>query len=274
MKFKYSILLKLFFFLPLVLCAQNQNNKKTKTYEKLEHLTIDKIIYYQTPYYIYAHKPVETDYKPSWYWGYCAKNYPPAFKDYAKEANSFILPPKSFSEKQLKDYEAKFKSIKPQDYPSPNVYCYSEIYFTYKKTKKQYLMVLSYELEKEIPNMQLNKVDTLKFKIPKDQRMKSTKNSNDAYASLYDAPTHINYYVLDSDGIYKEGDNGEIYLNIIKDGNSNFELAGNRFDHLLRTLKKSSSYIRSYITDGTRYFETDKPKGNGVTVIGSKRKKP
>lgn len=274
MKIKYAILLYLFFLLPLIVCAQTQNNKKVKTYEKLEHLTIDKIIYYQTPYYIYAHKPVETAYKPAWYWGYCAKNYPPAFKDYAKEANSYVLPPKSFSEKQLKDYEVKFKNVKPQDYSNPHVYCYSEMFFTHKKTKKQYIMVLSYELDKEIPNLQLNKLDTLKFKIPKDQRIKSAKNSNDSYASLYDAPTHINYYVLDTDGIYKEGDNGEIYLNVIKDGNSNFELGGNRFDHLLKTLKKSSSYIRSYITDGTRFFETDKPTRDGITVIGGKRKKP
>ncbi len=274
MKFSCAMLLQLFFIFPLFLSAQPQTDKKIKTYEKLEHLTIDKIIYYQTPYYLYAHKPVETQYKPTWYWGYCAKNYPPAFKDYAKEANSYILPPKSFSEKQLSDYESKFKNLKPQDYPRPNAYCYSEIYFTYKKLKKKYLMVLSYELEKEIPNLQFNRLDTLKFKMPKDQRIKSSQNSIDPYAPLYDAPAHINYYVLDSDGIYKEGDNNEIYLNIIKDGNTNLELRGNRFDHFLKMLQNSSTYIRSYITDGTRFFETDQPSRDGITVVGGKRKMP
>lgn len=135
-KIIHSLFKSLIFFPMLVVGQSSPSTIVRKTYDKLDNVKIDKVVYYQTPYAIYGNKPVETDYLPYWYWGYCATSYPLAFKNYVTEANSFILPPKSFSEKELKDYETKFKNLKIEDLTLPYVYCYGEIYLTDKKTKK------------------------------------------------------------------------------------------------------------------------------------------
>lgn len=268
-----KLLFKLLIVLPLFAIGQSSPNSKTrKSYDKLDNIKIDKVVYYESPYTMIAHKPVETAYLPSWYWGYCAKNYPLAFKNYVAEANSFMLPLKSFSETKLKEYETKFKSLKLEDFPMPYVYCYGEIYFTDKKTQKQYLALLAYKFEKQSPNMEFNKIDIQKFKVPKDWRYKNSKAESDTFVQVYDAPTVINYFVLDKDGFYKEGDNVEIDENIVKNGNSNIIIGENRFDHFLDMLKRSPNYIRSYIVNGERFFETNKQTPNGVILIGNKRK--
>ena len=120
--------------------------------------------------------------------------------------------------------------------------------------------------------MEFNKIDTLKFKVPKDWRYKNSKAESDVFVQVYDAPTVTNYYVLDKDGVYKEGDNVEIRENVVKNGNSNIMIEENRFDHFLDMLKRSPNYIRSYIVNGERFFETDKQTPKGIVVIGKKRK--
>lgn len=248
------------------------NGKIRKSYDKLDHIQIDKVLYYSTPYSLCAHRPKESSYFPTWYWGYCAKNYPLAFKNYSAEAGSFMFPPNLASETQLKSYETKFKNLKVEDFPLPYEYCYGEIYFTYKKTKKQYLMVLSYKLPKESPDMEFSKIDTLKFKIEKNTRLKNNKGKYDPFEQIYEAPTFINYYVLDSDGVYKEGNNSEIYANIIQEGKNTYELGGNHFNYFMGILNRAPKYVRSYIENGVRYFETAKYTPKGIMVIGKKRK--
>lgn len=260
-------------FLPLFTFGQSSPKSITiKSYDKLDNIKIDKLLYYESPYSMIAHKPIEVNYLPSWYWGYCAKNYPLAFKNYVAEANSFMLSPKYFSETKLKEFETKFKSLKLEDFPMPYIYCYGEIYFTDKKTQKQYLALLAYKFEKQSPNMEFNKIDVQKFKIPKDWRYKNSKAESDTFVQVYDAPTVINYFVLDKDGFYKEGDNVEIDENIVKSGNNNIIIGENRFDHFLDMLKRSPNYIRSYIVNGERIFETNKQTPKGIIVIGKKRK--
>ncbi|RVT71966.1 hypothetical protein EOD40_16225 [Flavobacterium sufflavum] len=262
-------------FLPIFAIGQSSSNSIIiKSYDKLDNIKINKVVYYESPYTMIAHQPIEANYLPSWYWGYCANNYPLSFKNYVAEANSFLLPSKSLSETKLKEYEIKFKKLKLEDFPLPYVYCYGEIYFTDKKTKKQYLAVLAYEFEKESPNMEFNKIDILKFEIPKNNRYKNNKIKSDVFVQVYDAPTFFNYYVLDKDGVYKVGDNVEIHENIIKNGNSNIMIGENRLDHFVDMLKRSPNYIRSYIENGDRFFETVKQTPNGIVVIGKKRKQP
>lgn len=268
-----KLLFKLVIVLPIFAIGQSSPNSIIrKSYDKLDNIKIDRVVYYESPYTMIAHKPIETTYLPSWYWGYCATNYPLAFKNYAAEANAFMLPPKSFSETKLKEYETRFKNLKPKDFPMPYVYCYSEIYFTDKKTQKQYLAVLAYIFEKESPNMEFNKIDIQKFKVPKDWRYKNSKAESDVFVQVYDAPTVTNYYVLDKDGVYKEGDNVEIRKNVVQNGNSNIMIAENRLDHFQDMLKRAPKYIRSYIENGERIFETVKQTPNGIIVIGKKRK--
>lgn len=268
-----KLLFKLLIVLPIIAIGQSSPNPMIiKPYDKLDNIKIDKVVYYESPYTMIAHKPIETTYFPSWYWGYCAKNYPLAFKDYTAEANSFMLPPKSFSESELKAYETKFKSLKPEDFPMPYVYYYSEIYFTDKKSQKQYLALLTYEFEKESPKMEFNKIDIQKFKVPKDWRYKNSKAESDVFVQVYDAPTVTSYYVLDKDGVYKGGDTAEIHENILKNGNKNIMVGENRLDHFLDMLKRAPNYIRSWIENGERFFETVKQTPNGIVVIGKKRK--
>lgn len=275
MKYLTKLLFKLLIVLPILVNGQSSSNSKiTKSYNELDNIKIDKVIYYESPYTIIAHKPIETAYLPSWYWGYCANNYPLAFKNYSEEANSFMLSAKSDYETKLKAYETKFKSLKLEDFPMPYVYCYGEIYFTDKKTQKQYLGVLSYKFKKESSNMEFNKIDIQKFKVPKDWRYKNSKAESDVFAQVYDAPTFTNYFVLDKDGVYKEGDNVEIRENVVKNGNNNIMIGENRLDHFFDMLKRSPNYIRSYIVNGERFFETNKQTPNGVISIGSKRKQP
>lgn len=270
-----KLLFKLLIVLPIFAIGQSSSNSKIrKSYDKLDNIKIDKVVYYESPYTMIAHRPIETAYLPSWYWGYCANNYPLAFKNYPVEAKSFMFSSISDSETKLKAYEAKFKNLKLEDFPMPYVYCYGEIYFTDKKTQKQYLVVLSYKFEKESPNMEFSKIDIQKFKVPKDMRFKNSKTKSDAFTRVYDAPTVFNYFVLDKDGVYKEGDNVEIDKNVVQNGNSNIIIGENRFDHFLDMLKRAPNYIRSYIVNGERIFETNKQTPNGIISIGSKRKQP
>lgn len=275
MKYLTKLLFKLLIVLPIFAIGQSSPNSIIrKSYDELENVKIDKVVYYESPYTIIAHKPIETAYIPSWYWGYCANNYPLAFKNYSEEASSFMLSTKSDYETKLKAYETKFKSLKLEDFPMPYVYCYGEIYFTDKKTQKQYLGVLSYTFEKESPNMEFNKIDIQKFKVPKDWRYKNSKAESDTFVQVYDAPTVTNYFVLDKDDVYKEGDNVEIFKNVVKNGNNNIMIGENRLDHFFDMLKRSPNYIRSYIVNGERFFETNKQTTKGVIVIGEKRKQP
>lgn len=268
-----KLLFNLLIVLPLFAIGQSSPNSKIrKSYDKLDNIKIDKVVYYESPYTMIAHKPIETTYFPSWYWGYCAKNYPLAFKNYVAEANSFMLSPEPFSETRLKAYETKFKNLKPEDFPMPYVYCYGEIYFTDKKTKKQYLALLAYVFEKENHNMDFSKIDIQKFKVPKDWRYKNSKAESDVFVQVYDAPTVTNYFVLDKDGVYKEGDNVEIRKNVVQNGNSNIIIGENRMDHFVDMLKRAPKYIRSWIENGERFFETVKQTPNGIVVIGKKRK--
>lgn len=270
-----KLLFKLLIVLPIFAIGQSSSNSMIiKPYDKLENIKIDKVVYYESPYTIIAHRPIETAYLPSWYWGYCANNYPLAFKNYAIEAKSFMLLSISDSETKLQAYETKFKSLELKDFPMPYVYCYGEIYFTDKKTQKQYLAVLSYQFEKESPNMEFNKIDIQKFKVPKDVRYKNSKTKSDAFTQVYDAPTVTNYYVLDKDGVYKEGDNVEIRKGVVQNGNSNIMIRESRLDYFLDMLKRSPNYIRSYIVNGERFFETNKQTPNGVISKDNKRKQP
>jgi len=273
MKKTNKLLFKLLIVLPIFAIGQSSPNSIIKkSYDELDNIKIGKVVYYESPYTIIAHKPIENVYLPSWYWGYCAKNYPLAFKDYVAEANLFMLSPKSFTEIELKAYEAKFKNLKLEDFPMPYVYCYGEIYFTDKKTQKQYLVLLSYQFEKSSPNMEFSKIDIHKFKVPKDMRFKNSKTKSDAFTKVYDSPTVFNYFVLDKDGVYKEGDNVEIDKNVVKNGNSNIMIRENRLDLFLDMLKRSPNYIRSYIVNGERFFETNKLTPKGVISLGEKRK--
>lgn len=275
MKKTNKLLFKLLFVLPIFAIGQSSSNSIIKkSYDELDNIKIGKVIYYESPYTIIAHKPIENVYLSSWYWGYCAKNYPLAFKDYVAEANLFMLPPKSFTEAELKAYETKFNTLKIQDFPEPYVYCYGEIYFTDKNTQKQYVAVLSYDLVKESPNMEFNKIDIQKFKVPKEARYKNTRIKSDIFIQVYDAPTSYNYYVLDKDGVYKLGNTVEIHENVVKNGNNNLIIRENRLDYFLEMLKRSPNYIRSYVVNGERFFETNKQTPKGVILLGEKENSP
>jgi hypothetical protein len=271
-----KLIFKLLITLPIFAIGQSSSISSitTKSFDKLDNIKIDKVVYYESPYTMIAHKPIETTYLPSWYWGYCANNYPLAFKNYAAEAKSFMFSSTSDSETKLKAYETKFKSLKLEDFPMPYVYCYGEIYFTDKKTKKQYLALLAYEFEKESPNMEFNKIDIQKFKVPKDIRFKNSKTKSDAFTKVYDAPTFTSYYILDGDGVYKKGDTVEIRKNVVQNGNSNIMIRESRLDYFLDMLKRSPNYISSYIVNGERFFETKKQTPKGVISLGEKRKQP
>lgn len=136
-------------------------------------------------------------------------------------------------------------------------------------------MLLKYTFEKEIPNMEFSNVDMHKFNISKKSRYKTPKaQSEDNFVQLYDSPITIDFYVLDNDGVYKKGNPVDIIQNVMTNNNSNIEIEGNRFDHFLDMLKRSPNYIRSYIVNGERFFETNKQTPKGVVVIGNKRNQP
>ena len=88
--------------------AQVHEPKEHKSIHKLKHLKINKIIYYEVPYITEFNKPIEEAYKPDWYKGYCATQFPLGLKDH-KEAKSFIFPENLYSKEQLSNFYNLFK---------------------------------------------------------------------------------------------------------------------------------------------------------------------
>lgn len=267
----YKIYFILLILLPISLLAQS-NSKITRIYyDKLPHIKIDKIVYYETPYTIVRSKPVETIYKPNWYWGYCAGFNPLAFENFVKEANIHYALDNQTPEVELEKFEQQFNTLKEEQFEVPYDYHYGDIYFTDKKTKKQYLMTMSYRFIKEFQNLDFSKLDTLKFKHPKVlEKGKNFKELSVNEAIVY-LPTTSTYYTLEN-GTYKLGNLVNIVTNVLGEGNSKSFFKGNRFDEFCVMLRRVPNYIRSRVENGQRFFETVKQTPNGIVVIGKKRK--
>lgn len=63
-----KILYNLLIVLPIVAIGQSSPNSIIRiSYDKLDNIKIDKVVYYESPYTMIAHKPIETAYLPSWY---------------------------------------------------------------------------------------------------------------------------------------------------------------------------------------------------------------
>lgn len=263
--FKFLIIV----LMPLALTSQVKSKIKRAYYDKLEHINLDKIMYYENPYTIKYHKPESTNYKPKWYWGYCAMYYPLAFDDYSKHADSFLLSNNDtqISEEKLLSYLDKFKQMKKEEFKMPFEYYYGELYFTHKKTNKQYLLLLSYRVEQEIIDFSLDKLDTLKFKINKIEREKN--NLQIPFADVYDLPTFSKFFVLDK-GVYKLENTNDIYNNVVRYGDENLFMKGLKFDQFNNMLKRTDNYVRSKIVDGNRIVDTVKHTPNGVVIVGNK----
>lgn len=267
----YQICIALLMLLPITMLAQS-NSKVPKNYlDKISHIKIDKIVYYETPYATVRNKPLETTYKPDWYWAYCASSYPLAFNNFAKEANKYFASDFQQSEIELQNYEKDFKEMREDQFETPYEYHYGDIYFTDKKSNKQYLMTLTYRFIKEFQNLDFVKLDTLRFKNPKVlDRGKSFKELNPNEAIIY-LPTTSSYYTLE-DGIYKAADIVNIHKNVLGEGNTKSFIKGKKFGEFNTMLRRASNYIRSRIESGDRVFETVKQTPKGIVVIGKKRK--
>lgn len=246
--------------------AQQTSKIKTKYYDKLEHIKIDKIVYYETPYTTLCNKPQE-EYQPSWYWGYCAVSYPLAFENYTDDAKFYMTSDLQLSKDELIAYENEFKNIKPEGFKAPYMYYFGEIYFTDKKTTKEYLMTLAYRLDKPIEQVDFSKIDTLKFKIPWDKRKKDLSGKAKDVEVLFVLPTTSKYFSLE-DGVYKGGSTINIRTNILERGDKDLYFEGGRLDKFHIMLRRAPNFVRSKIVNGERIFETVKYTPNGMVVIG------
>lgn len=266
-----KIYFKILLLLPVFALAQANSKIKTIYYDKIPNIKIDKIVYYENPYTTLYNKPIETTYKPNWYWGYCASNYPLAFNNFTKEASKYDASDNQSSEQELADYENKFKTLKKEQFTVPYNYYYGEIYFTDKKTKKQYLMTMAYLMSNEYKDLDFIKLDSLKFK--KRKPIEKGKNIADLEPKeiITYLPTTCEYYVLET-GIYKLGNLDNIHDNILRQGDHSLFFEGNRLDQFYNMLRRAPSYIRSRFENGERIFETVKQTPKGIVVIGKKRK--
>ncbi|WP_281227048.1 hypothetical protein [Flavobacterium aquiphilum] len=262
---------RILLLLPVLITAQSNKTTENVYYDKLPHIKIDKIVFYESPYTILYNKPMEINFKPNWYWGYCSSSYPLAFDNFTKEALKYRASDNQSSEQVLEDYEKKFKTLKNEQFRTPYVYYFGEIYFTYRKSKKQYIKTLYYSFNKEFKNLDFNKIDTLKFKKKKTLEKGKKITDLEPNEMITYLPTTSDYYVLE-DGIYKWGNLSNIHDNILRQGDHSLFFNGNLFNQFCVMLRRAPSYIRSRVENGKRYFETVKQTPKGIVVIGKKRK--
>lgn len=259
---KYGIHTIFYFLVCLLFGIQANAQIETKYYDELDHIRIDSIVYYEIPYKTVSNKPTENDYKPVWYWGYCALNYPLAFNNYIKEANKFIAKDVQHSEIELEEYYDTFKKMKPEDFRVSHNYYFGEVYFTHLDDNKHYLMILSYNYIDEIPNMDLKNVDTTTYDVKRQTKI----DPLDINTLLRALPTAKKYYELE-DGIYKSGNTLNISNDVMKKGDKNLYFEGNRIDKFQKILRRTQNYTRSRIIEGKRIFEKVEHSPNGIKIL-------
>lgn len=229
-------------------------------------------MHYETPYLTLCNKPEEAEYKPNWYWAYCATNYPPAFSNFASEAIKYYAANNPSSTTELENYERTFKTMNKEDFRLPYIYYFGEIYFTDNKTGEKYIMTMSYRLNKEYKDLDFAKIDTLKFKNRKPIAKGKKITDLSVNEILPHLPTTSEFYSFE-DNIYKAGNPSYIYDNILRQGDHNLYFKGDALDQFYVMLRRAPNYIRSRIVNGKRIFETVKQTPKGIVVVGKKRNK-
>lgn len=250
--------------------GQEQSNKVQKLLHEVDHLKIDKIIYYETPYIMDFNRPVETNFKTDWYNAYCSILYPLYFNNYERDANKYLSNDMQQSISTLKTYKDSFQ----QDYNTksgvnfkkPYYYFYSDIYFTHLATNTKYIMSLAYNIDKKIIYPNLSKMNVDSYFNATRLHSEGKLSDNDINYILKDIPITTLFYILEGD-TYKAADNINVSLNIVDNGNSDVAILGVRYHKFVEVLKSCPSFTRSKIDNGERIFEKVKYQEDEIVVL-------
>lgn len=258
---KLKVLITLFlilFFFGNIACLQAQyastdSLKEIVFLDRYGEIEIENVVFYQNPLYL-EYKNITDDYTPEWYNAYSANGHFDYFKDYPNEAVKYFhsisgvtveqltKPLQIISEKHLSLHEI---------YPNPYEYIYGEIWFVYKKTKQNIVLVMGCVVE--------NKLDNIEF--DGDVSLTEGKQSNNPFKNRFNYEQPYIY----EDNTLKRANQSYVFNEVLQSDKIIWK--GTSFSEFTTLLANAKSYTRSRLENGQRIFETIKNTPDGPVVI-------
>lgn len=246
-----KIIFRALALLSLTICFSLANGQ-VSSYKKipldsLPNITINKLIYYQTPIYFYKGVLTNKTYLPNWYEAECAISNISVHKPSVKAkyyAAKLGVKEEELSRMDKDTFIINTRKRKFEKWPSKIFY--GEVWLTINKTGQQVVLVLNTIKEKEFSNLEFRKPDKKNYEAINDN-------------GSYFEPTVFIY----EDRILKVADQFEI---ISQFTNSRKEVISLDLETYQDLLFRSKTYVRSTLTNGKRIFETIENTPNGIIV--------